>query len=118
LDPNRENCNLFKNGFKLKIFASFRTIGDFVGLDVVENLIKINREAGLEDAVEMIIRCSDAKGSQLFTVSYENFDHEFISKNVDRNSERLFVCGPPGFNNSVPSELQNHGIPTSKIMLV
>jgi len=110
--------NIFKNGFKLQIFLTFGSMNDFVGLDICEKLIQACNDNGHEGAVKMTIRVKEPECSKLFTWTNEKFDEEFVNKYVVKECEKVFVCGPPAFNQKIPESLGLLGINSSKIMLV
>lgn len=117
LDPSSGN-NVFKNGFKLHLFASFAELKDFIGLDICEKLAQACKDKGMGDAFKMIIRAKDAKTNELYTVTKEVFDNAFVQKHADKECTRAYICGPPVFNQQVPSGLNLIGIPNNKIIMV
>jgi len=110
--------NIFKNGFKLHIFASFAQMNDFVGRDICEKLIQACRDSDMQDAVKMTIRSREAKENELFTVTKESFDVAFIRKNVTSACERVYICGPPVFNQQLPVAFEEIGLSKTKIIFV
>jgi len=110
--------NIFRNGFKLQIFATFGSINDFVGLDMCEKLIQACNDNEMEGAVKLTIRVKEPECSKLFTWTNETFDEEFVNKYVGQECEKVYVCGPPAFNKKIPESLERLGINSSKIMLV
>ena len=117
IDPDN-TTNLFKKGFKLRVFFSFREIEDFIGLELCEKLFTATQKKGLSDAFKLIIRVPGLREFESFPVVEQTFDDVFIDTYVDKNCKRVFVCGPPVFNYQVPISLNIAGIPKDKITLL
>jgi len=114
-----EATNIFKNGFRLHVFVSFAQIGDFVGLDICQQLVETCKAKGIPDAFKLTVKASaGVQSNEHYTVTNADFDNTFISKNIDTKCERVFVCGPPKLNAFVPSGLVAAGVPRSKIEVV
>jgi len=110
--------NIFKNGFKLHVYASFMNIADLVGLDVCEKLSEALIQSGFdEDAFKLVIRAAGAQESQFFQVTESEFDVSFIASHLDLNCIRAYICGPPKFNETVPRDLKALGLPAERITL-
>jgi len=112
--------NLFSRGFRLHVFASFAQIGDFVGLDICQQLVDACKAKGIPDAFKLTIKVMGSiQPTEHYSVTSEDFTDAFLSKNVDVNKcERAFVCGPPKVNAFVPSGLVKAGVSRTKIEVV
>jgi len=117
LDP-KHGKNLFQNGFKLHVFAAFAQMSEFVAIDMCEKLIQVCQQTGIKDGFKLTVRAQNAQQNNLYNVTRERFDAGFVERNTERGCEKVFVCGPPQFNQIVPAALAAIGISKSKIVLV
>ena len=111
----------FGKNFKVILFGAFLNEVEFLGLEIVKQLYNINKRHNL-NLFDMVIRLSD-KGASLdsleSTLTTEIFDEKFVKSRVNYTSlSRVWICGPPGMNNSVPKALELLGVSRSKICIV
>ena len=118
IEDKAKGKSLFDNGFKLHVFASFSSIKDFIGLEICEKLSQLCKAKGLSEAFQLTVKAGDAHHNDLYHVTDSKFDKRFIEKNVKRESERAFVCGPPEFNELIPGQLEELGLSRKNIILV
>jgi len=114
----RNTQSIFRYGFKLHVFASFTHFEDFIGLDICKKLVQICMAKGFEDAFRVTIRARDAKESHFYSLTEKSFDDVFVEETVNKNFEKVYVCGPPVFNHQVPISLSLLGIDKHKVILV
>jgi ferredoxin-NADP reductase len=117
LEESNHVVNIFRNGFRLHVYASFINIADFVGLDICEKLTQACTESGFPDAFRLTVKASNTQASEFFKTTNRDFDTSFISSTFDTNCQKVFVCGPPKFNDSIPQDLKSLGFPAERIIL-
>lgn len=110
--------SLFKNGFQLHVFLSFTNASDFVGSDICTHLAQVLEARGFGAAFSVTVKAKDFPDIRVIKTTQSNFDEEFIRNNVQPECSRVYVCGPPKMNVSVPTALKSIGISNDKIMLV
>jgi len=117
LEESNHVVNIFRNGFRLHVYASFMSIADFVGIDICKKLAQVCTESGFPDAFRLTVKAANAQTSEFFKTTGRDFDQAFISSTFDTNCQKVFVCGPPKFNDTVPQDLKSLGFPAERIIL-
>ena len=108
----------FDKSFQVVLFASFATFEDFSGYNIIKKLYEISKEENLK-LFDMVIRMG--KGSKVTDIPTTDgmFDSEFARKYIDNTKlSRVYICGPPVMNKSVPKALRKIGISNSRIVIV
>ena len=108
---------LVDNEVSLTLFASFAKAEEFLGADIVINLVKFSQMVS-KGGVKAYLRLKDgAKIAGLESVS-RKFDSSTLKTRIPNNGRRYFVCGSPTFNVEVPNSLAEIGVPVDKIELL
>ena len=102
--------------FKVKLFWAVNDENEFNYLNFLKKLFEINEKNGLNNfdlTVRIKSKLDGVKTTQEF------FDEEFLKKNLNVNEiARIFVCGNPNMNSSIPEGCIKIGIRKGIIQLI
>ena len=111
---------LLGDNFKIVLYCSFNTIEDFIGLDILINLIKVCKLINLE-WIKVFIRISNDE-KQIFSMdNIEILNQRFdkVISNIDKsNLEKILICGPQKMCFNVFKSLKREFILDDKILII
>lgn len=116
-NPFMENYeNTFGQNFKVKLFWAVNDENEFNYLIFLKKLLEINERNGLNNfdlTVRIKSKLEGVKTTQEF------FDEEFLKKNLNVNEiARIFVCGNPNMNCSIPEGCRKIGVRKELIQMI
>ena len=114
---SEDYINTFYPSLRVVLFGAFSVKEDFIGFKTIKRLQEISQENQL-NLFEMIIKLDkgELEGVQMWS---GHFDMKFMLKHMNStNVSRVYVCGPPKMNKTVPLHLERIGIPKTKVILV
>eukprot|EP00357_Protocruzia_adherens_P010652 CAMPEP_0115008406 /NCGR_PEP_ID=MMETSP0216-20121206/21901_1 /TAXON_ID=223996 /ORGANISM="Protocruzia adherens, Strain Boccale" /LENGTH=859 /DNA_ID=CAMNT_0002375823 /DNA_START=310 /DNA_END=2889 /DNA_ORIENTATION=+ len=101
----------FLTNFKLSVYASYASRSHCVGLTLMEKCQKVAALKNYE-GLNLNLFFRDQKK--------QNFDDSFITerKNVMLSAQKIYICGPPRFNDEIPRVLRSLGITHDKFFFI
>lgn len=111
--PGTEDFSSFPSPkLKIQMIVCFRSIDEFIGAEFIERLASLQ-----EGNFEMKIRVEDesfdkSKYDHLTGIKFfsERLDSTFFQTKCATTSTRYIICGPPAFNNEIPTFLKEQGV--------
>lgn len=119
INPHNEDYeNTFGTKFKVQLFCSFNDVQEFSYLTFIKDLYEINRINKL-NMFEMVVRLNDQKGIDGIPSTSSYFDLNFMNQYlVPDQISKIFVCGNPTMNKTIPEICREMNIEKEKIILV
>ena len=110
--------NIFGNKFKVILFASFQSKEELDYLDFILTLNNINKKYNLNN-FDMILRFADKSKIEGVNTTSSYFDDKFFKENVNAGQcSKIFSCGNPMMNKTIPEICLKNQIEKEKIFLV
>ena len=107
----------FNKDLKFKLFLSLRELDDFVGKEIIEKLSELSQNTG-NGIFEATIKCEKANQFKFVKQTKERFEAAYVSNVLDSKASKVYICGPPKFNESIYQYSINKGIDKDNIILV
>lgn len=108
--------DMFGESFRIKLFWAVNDKNEFNCVSFLKKFYQVNKTYGLNN-FDLIVRVKDEINGVKTTNEY--FNEEFLRKYLEITEvSRVFICGNPSMNLSVPEECRKVGIPKELIQLV
>ena len=112
-----ELARSINNNIRFKVFLSFREIDDFIGRDMIEKLCELSQKTK-RGIFEALVKIDKPVELNSILRTNEKFDNVFISRVLDKNASKVYICGPPKFNEVIYQNSIQNGIQKENIILV
>ncbi len=100
VQPAQDYDKLF-NGAKFQVFGGFRTLQDFVGWNWIGKIHELSETHKL-NLFNFTARISSKFEEQLKCgVTNEYFDSKYLSENIDKDTNKILLCGTPDMHKSL-----------------
>ena len=110
--------NIFGNKFKIILFAAFQSKEELDYLAFILTLNKISKKYNLNN-FEMILRFNDRSEIEGVNTTNSYFDDTFFKENVNVDQcSKIFICGNPTMNKTIPEICLKNQIEKERIYLV
>ena len=109
---------VFSTDFTVEIYGSFPSIKECLGFELIKRLCIINSQMK-DPTFKAFFKFSN--GDKDFDVECLNgrLTQELVENILGKNMpERIYVCGPPQFNEDVPEFAKRNGFPQDKIIRI
>lgn len=115
---NEDYMDNFGSKFKVLLFGAFQSKEEFEYLNFIIELYIINKKYNLNN-FDMNLRFSDGSTIEDVPTTHAYFDDKFFENHVVPDlCSRIFVCGNPKMNKSIPEICLRNQIEKEKIMIV
>jgi NAD(P)H-flavin reductase len=117
-NPKGEDFSkVFSQSFTVTFCGSFVNRQEFLGEDIIEGLTKLTSNPKFGNLFRCYVRF-DSLEVPSFGNTVQAFDLGLIQSMLGHHTERVLICGPPGFNNALSNNVQTAGVPANRIHFV
>ena len=115
---NEDFENIFGSKFKVLLFAAFQNQEEFEYVNFILKLYNLNKQYNLNN-FDMILKFSDKSKIEGVPMMTGYFDDAFFVKNVVPDQcNKIYICGNPAMNKSIPEICLRNQIDKEKICIV
>jgi hypothetical protein len=114
----QQDYSVFFPGATFTFLGAFRTVDDFVGLDIVSDLFGICRKNN-HNLFDALIRVKGMSVEHGLPTTEAHFNSEWLKQYVNKNSNELvLVCGPPAMQAALHKDLTSLKMANERIIFV
>jgi len=114
---NEDYKGTFHPTFSITLYVACSSIEEFVGLDIIQSLSEISKRHN-KHWFDCVVKIPGQVKIGELVLSSNRFTVETLSRVVQNNVAKAYICGPPEFNHDMPIMLEKAGLDVKKIVLV
>lgn len=104
-------------GARFKLLCAFRTIEDFIGWEWIDKLAELSKKDG-SNLFECSCYLSSAINFKGITHLNKHFSTQFLEQHISKNTDKIWICGPPAMQATLYTQLESLKIDTELIHYV
>lgn len=117
IQPSQDYSVYYPNA-KFTFLGAFRSVDDFVGLDIVSNLVGVCQKNKL-DMFDAMVKVKGLTGQHGIPTTESHFNLDLMRQYINNPAKQLIlICGPPPMQATLHSELLSLNVPNDNIVFV
>ena len=98
-------------GAHFKLFCAFRSLDDFTGWEWIDKLSELSKKSG-QNLFDCTARVPGDVAFKGINNTKGYFNAEFYKSQIGKNTEKIWICGPPAMQAQIYEDLKINGVDT------